>query len=197
MKVVNLKIEGVTPLLVHKFSERAESEVTTNIRGSSLGKERGTPKEQAESVAYRNKEKRLYIPASNLYRSLIEAGKFHKNGKKTVTTQKNSLVPAGVSLIGNEDLPLTPQDYEVDSRPVVIPSTGGRIMRHRPRWDKWSLSFSIIINEEIFTETFVRQLVDDAGQKIGLGDFRPDRKGLFGQFRVVHWNVKNPNGEKV
>ena len=28
-------------------------------------------------------------------------------------------------------------DAEVDSRPVVIPSTKGRIMRHRPKLETW------------------------------------------------------------
>jgi hypothetical protein len=39
----------------------------------------------------------------------------------------------------------------------------------------------------MFSEKIVRQLVDDAGQRIGLGDYRPARKGPFGRFKVVHW----------
>ena len=38
------------------------------------------------------------------------------------------------------------------------------------------------------------QLVDDAGQKIGLGDYRPARKGPFGRFSVVSW-VEEGNGD--
>jgi hypothetical protein len=32
-----------------------------------------------------------------------------------------------------------------------------------------------------------RDIVDSAGRRIGLGDFRPDRKGPFGKFVVVSW----------
>jgi hypothetical protein len=79
------------------------------------------------------------------------------------------------------------KEFEVDSRSVVIPATGGRIMAHRPRLDKWSLTFRLMIDTTMFTEAFTRKLVDDAGKRIGLGDFRPDRKGIFGKFVVSNW----------
>jgi len=31
--------------------------------------------------------------------------------------------------------------------------------------------------------------VDSAGKRVGLGDFRPARKGPFGKFRVDEWKV--------
>ena len=83
--------------------------------------------------------------------------------------------------------PFGTKEFEVDSRSVVIPATGGRIMAHRPRLDKWSLTFRLAIDTDMFAETFARKLVDDAGKRIGLGDFRPDRKGIFGKFVVTKW----------
>jgi hypothetical protein len=29
--------------------------------------------------------------------------------------------------------------------------------------------------------------VDDAGQRVGALDFRPEKKGAFGRFVVTHW----------
>ena len=86
-------------------------------------------------------------------------------------------------------VPLGTKDFEVDSRSVVSPATGGRIMAHRPRLDEWSLSFTLEVDEDMFSAEFVRLVVDDAGRKIGLGDFRPDRKGPFGKFVVTGWKV--------
>jgi hypothetical protein len=83
--------------------------------------------------------------------------------------------------------PLT--EWEVDSRSVVIPSTGGRIMAHRPRVDTWNVSFTLDVDGTMFSPGLVRAVVDDAGKKIGLGDFRPARKGPFGRFVVSHWDV--------
>jgi len=79
------------------------------------------------------------------------------------------------------------KDFEVDSRPVVIPSTKGRIMRHRPRFDQWSASFTIRINEMILPVDFVQRLLTEGGEQIGIGDFRPEKGGPFGTFNVVEW----------
>ena len=79
------------------------------------------------------------------------------------------------------------EDFEIDSRRVVIPSTGVPVIRHRARLDEWSVRFQIEIDNEVFTPDIVRLLVDDAGKKIGVGDFRPQRKGRYGKFVVTEW----------
>ncbi len=80
-----------------------------------------------------------------------------------------------------------PCSWEVDSRAVVVPSTGGRIICHRPRLDQWKLKFVLILDTKMFSPKLVRTIVDDAGSTQGLGDFRPSRKGIFGRFVVTNW----------
>ena len=106
-----------------------------------------------------------------------------------MTTKKSSLIPAGIAL-SEIVCPLGTKDFEVDSRSVVIPATGGRIMAHRPRLDEWKLSFTLEVDDSMFAPELVRQIVDDAGRKVGLGDFRPDRKGPFGKFVVTEWKIE-------
>ncbi|NLW83933.1 MAG: hypothetical protein GXY41_05960 [Phycisphaerae bacterium] len=185
MKTVEVMIEGVTPLLMNRFTEDNEVKISAGVSGTTVGN-KGTPREQAAKTAYRDNDGMLYVPGPNVFRSIIEAGKYHKAGKSKVTTQKSSMIPAGISLNGVV-LPLGTSVFEVDSRSVVIPSTGGRIMKHRARLDSWKLKFTLEIDETMFGVSFVRQLVDDAGRRIGLGDYRPDRKGPFGKFVVIHW----------
>lgn len=84
--------------------------------------------------------------------------------------------------------PLDTKQWEVDSRSIVNPSTRGRSMCHRPRIDKWSLSFTLDIDTTVFDPKIIRLVVDDAGRKIGLGDYRPARKGPFGKFVVTNWS---------
>ena len=182
---VKVTIEGVTPILMHRFTEENEVKVSSGISAVSVG-DKGTPREQAEKKLYKNDKGELYLPGPNIFACIIAAGKFHKNGKSKVTTVKSSLVPAGMGIL---DLvcPFGTKEFEVDSRSVVIPATGGRIMAHRPRLDKWSLTFRLAIDTDMFAETFARKLVDDASKRIGLGDFRPDRKGIFGKFVVTKW----------
>ena len=62
-------------------------------------------------------------------------------------------------------------------------------MAHRPRFDEWRVSFTLEVDETLFSEALVRELLDIAGKRIGLGDFRPERKGPFGRFRTDAWRV--------
>lgn len=184
-KLVKVTISGTTPLLMNRFHEGNEVKVSSGLSAVSISG-KGTPREQATLKAYSSNDGNLFIPGPNIFSCLIAAGKFHKAGKSKITTIKSSLVPAGVSIL---DLicPLGTDHFEVDSRSVVIPSTGGRIMCHRPRLDEWSLSFTLDVDTEMFDLKTVRLLMDDAGKKVGLGDFRPDRKGPFGKFTVTRW----------
>lgn len=177
---VEVTIKGVSSLLMNRFPDGMEDTSQVN-KG-----ERGTPRQQAEKALYRLEDGRLYLPGANIYAAIIGAGIFHKAGKSKVTTQKSSLVPAGVWIMETA-VPFKGNQWEVDSRRCVIPATGGSIIRHRPRLDEWELTFTLEIDPGMFSEKFVRELVDDAGKKVGLGDFRPARKGPMGRFVVTNW----------
>ena len=182
---IEVEIQGVTPLLCNRFGEENEVAVSSGTSSAIKAGGRALPRDDAEARLYKDKKGAAYIPGPNILSCITAAGKFHKVGKSKVTTQKSSLVTAAMSV---DDLVCKIKgDWEVDSRSVRIPATGGRIMRHRPRFDKWSLKFHVEIDTEMFSETFTRQLIDDAGKKIGLGDFRPDCKGPFGKFVVKNW----------
>ncbi len=183
MKTVEVTIEGITPLLMNRFPDEDPNKPKCAIQG---GGDNGTPREQAEPKLYQNGDG-PYIPGPNIYSGLIDAGKFHKVGKTKLTTQKSSLIPSGIFILTGECSLKGTSKWEVDSRPVVNPSTGGRVIRHRPRFDEWRVQFNMEFDEAVFSEKLVRQLVDDLGAKLGLGDYRPQRKGPFGRFKVVRW----------
>jgi hypothetical protein len=73
------------------------------------------------------------------------------------------------------------------TRAVRIPSTGGRILCHRPCFHDWKLSFTLHVDTDMLSPNLLREIVDAAGKRIGLGDFRPDCKGPFGKFVVTNW----------
>jgi len=192
MDFIKVTIEGTTPLLMNRFTDESAIKVSGGVSKVQLG-DKGTPREQAEKKLYADEDGVLNMPGPNLFRSIIDAGTFHKAGKSKITTQKSSLVPAGMSMLDMACVITSPDgspaQWEVDSRSVVVPSTGGRIMAHRPRIDRWRLSFTLEVDTGMFSPAVVRMLVDDAGKRIGLGDYRPARKGPFGKFVVVEWVV--------
>lgn len=191
MITITVTIQGDSSILCNRFTDEAMEKIAKGSSTVTAAGSKGTPRERAERTLYLGADGAPMIPGPNVYRSIIDAGRFHKAGKEKITTQKSSLVPAGIWLrdieckITNPDCS-APQ-WEVDSRRVVNPATGGAMMAYRARFDSWRLSFSLDVDDQMFGESIVRALVDDAGQKIGLGDFRPSRKGPFGRFKVIAW----------
>jgi len=187
--LISCEIEGVSPLLVHKFTDAAAMAATKGTRAAQVGEQK-SPKEQAEDCLYiSEKTGKPIIPGPNLFRAIIAAGKFFKNGKSKITTQKTSLVPSALAIVEIELPIIHKEPWMVDTRAVRIPSTGGRILRHRPCFTDWKLAFTLDLDEEIMSLGLTRELVDAAGKRIGLGDFRPDTKGPYGRFVVTKWKV--------
>jgi hypothetical protein len=186
---IKIKIQGFTSLICNRFSDEQAIIASGGSRGSSAAQDRGTPLEIATSKLYHDINGNFCIPQPNLMRCLVDGGKFHKIGKKQVTTKEESMLfsclDIAVATIPIEHV----QPWKVDTRPVVIPSTKGRILAHRPMFDDWALSFTVDLDTELLGPNLLRRIIDDAGKRIGLGDFRPARKGPYGKFHVVHWAV--------
>lgn len=175
MKKVTCEVKGISGLLMHAFP-------MTPIENPPI--EKRTPEEQAELAAYRDAESgMLYIPGIAIQRAFIAAASFSK-GKGRASLQKQT---AACVFIFPDRVSLGVKKFALDSRPVVMPATRGRIIRHRPRLDEWTAKFEIEYDENLLTERQIRQIVDDAGSRVGLLDFRPEKKGPFGRFIVIEW----------
>ena len=186
MQSISVTIEGTTPLLCNRFTDEAQMAATDGTRLSAVG-DKGSPQEQARSRLYIGHDGKPMVPQPNLFRCLIDAGKFFKNGRGKVTTQKSSLIPACVEIEGLEVPIRHKEPWSVDTRAVRIPSTGGRILCHRPCFHDWKLAFALKVDTDLISLKLVREIVDAAGKRVGLGDFRPDCKGPFGKFVVTQW----------
>lgn len=169
---VSVTIKGISPLLMHRFPMIPVE-----------GIDKLSAEQQAEHSAYRDDNKNLFVPGLNLQRALVSAATYSK-GKGRASLQKQV---AACVFVTPERIALGTKDYVVDSRPVVIAATKGRIVRHRPRLDSWQLSFQVEYDPTLLKETELRRIVDDAGTRVGLLDFRPERKGPFGRFMVTDW----------
>lgn len=189
MKTFTVTIVGNTSLLQHRFGEAAEGDASKGTRRNVAAKQL-TPREQAAQVEYRNDDGTFWLPGASVSRLLREAGGGHKlkgsrKSAKYVIAGAVFVREDRVTVLDAEGTPAAA--YEVDSRPVVIPATKGRVMRHRPRFDSWSATFTLAVNDDIIDPAFVHQLLTEGGVSVGIGDFRPEKGGPFGTFRVTKW----------
>ena len=195
-KLIKVTIQGIvnSALLQHKFSDEAIAAVSATTRRAKIVSQ--TPREAAESCCYRDATGYLWLPGPSIGSMLREAGSSHK--QKGTRKSLKWIVPAA-AIVQEDRIPLFNiktgkqrkrlKDFEVDSRPVVIPATKGRIMRHRPRLDEWSADFTIEIDEEVLDVDTIQILLTEGGKRIGVGDFRPGCGGSFGRFLIKSWTI--------
>ena len=174
MEKVKVKIEGVSPLLQHRFPEEENPE-----HKSKKIKKEFPAKEEAEKGLYKDPDGKIYQPANTIKGSLLRASTSFLYEKKTSYRQ----VIAGSVFITPDAIPHIYQKWVVDRQPVVIQRS--RIMRARPRFDKWALEFEMEFDEQVISKDKLKEILDYAGQRKGIGDFRPEKGGSFGKFMVT------------
>jgi hypothetical protein len=171
-----VQIEGTRPLLQHKFQEGAfEAESKTKVRIGSHKSD--DPKDSLYILA----SGEIYQPAEHILQSMVKASTNFKIGGKGKKTYKDII--ASSIFITPEAIVHENQTWTPDKRSVVIPATRGRQMRIRPRFDKWSLTFNLLCTEEQVEPEALKQILDYAGSKVGIGDYRP----RFGGFMVTQF----------
>ena len=195
MHNIQTTIVGTAPLILHRFTDEAAREAGGQKRS---GIKKDVNGEDVRALAapslYIGRESgKPVIPAPNLWKCLIEGGRWFKVGRKGVTTRDSSLL-AGVVRIEELEIPIENDNdpmWEVDVRPVTNQVTKGKMLAYRPIFYEWRMKFTIELDPDgdIGIPLF-RSVVDKAGRQIGLGVMRPERKGAFGTWRVDHWEVE-------
>ncbi|MDD5338193.1 MAG: hypothetical protein PHG35_02110 [Dehalococcoidales bacterium] len=177
MKSVQVTIKGITPLLMHRFPMAGADDTSK--------KSTGVPdwKAESETALYRDEKGKIYEPASHIEGALKVASKSLKiPGKRGATYSK--LIGSAV-LVEPDVIYHKITAYETDARPVVVQRA--RIVRYRPMFKDWELSFELIIGDDQIPINVLKQALDHAGQYVGIGDFRPGRGGKFGKFMVTEF----------
>lgn len=175
----------MTPLLIHRFGEQAEqAKASRKMMVQNID-----PRVEATKNAYIAPDGTYFFNAFSIAGAMGNAGSNHKmrGSRKSLRFVVPSAVrvPSDSITILNGDGPA--KGFEVDSRPVTIPATKGRVMRHRPRFDNWGARFELLVNDDLLEVETAHQLLTEAGLSIGIGDFRPEKRGPFGTFRVTRW----------
>jgi len=177
MKKINVEIKGICPLLQHRFPEEEHG-----VNASKKKKQRYDPKEEAEKALYTDEKGKIYQPSDHILGALIKAGTdFKYKGRKTY----KEIIKAGV-VIEPDAIPLEHKEWVIDSRNVVVQRS--RIVRYRPKFNEWSLSFDIIIiDDDNIPISTINEILERAGTKVGIGDYRP----RFGRFIITKFNVSD------
>ena len=173
-KKIKIKVEGISPLLMNRFRDKSIDSKSKKRTGSIKAGE-------IEDRLYIYNDK-THIPSVYFRNSMVEASKqFKITGKGKSTYSK--LVGATVD-VTPEMIPLK-ESYVPFKIAAVNPMTKGRMMVTRPRFDKWTAEFEIILNDDGVPTEVINEILEHAGRYVGIGDWRPAKKGTFGKFMIV------------
>lgn len=180
-ETINVSIKGLTPLLMNRLnpeSLRAKTRMKT---------QQYSTEEDAKNSAYMaeiNGRKQLYIPHEAVYSMIIKTAKGFRIRRITLSS-----LLAGTMRVEPEKIPLGTDKYEIDERAVVI--VGQRVLKGRAKLPEWKASFQLVINTKRLPqgiESTLKEVLDDAGIRMGLLDFRPQHLGWFGTFEVTRFD---------
>ncbi|MFI5405078.1 MAG: hypothetical protein ACHQ1D_01050 [Nitrososphaerales archaeon] len=180
MEKIKVTIQGITPLLFNRFRDIA-------IEGKSKKRTGAMADSDIEDKLYLDENGKPQLPAVYLRNAMIEGAKQFKivgKGKSTYSKLVGSSVDVFPEMIN-----LDAGKYEVFRISGINPTTRGRVMISRPRYNKWKASFEIILNDKGVPIEVVNEILEHSGRYVGVGDWRPALKGTHGKFQIIKWEV--------
>lgn len=181
---VNITIEGVAPIMFHRWSCEAVEAKATAAKGSKTKRE-----DNVESYLYRDSTGEIAIPGEYLRQAIIEAAKFRQDPRSPRKCAKDLYKAALISLTDLATTGATDPDY-LDRRRVCVQRAA--VTRVRPVLNAgWSATFQMMVQTpEYISPQTLNTVVADAGRLVGVGDFRPS----YGRFVVTGFTVLKEPG---
>lgn len=172
---VRLMIEGSADMLFHRWNTEAVDAKSKAAKNSAAKKT-----DDIESYVYRDDDGTLALPGEYLRQSIIHSAKFRQDPRSPRKSAMDLYKAGVVSLTQLASLGVKDWDY-LDTRRVMIQRNG--INRVRPAMKMgWRATFDIqVMTPEYIDRNSLREVIEQAGRLIGVGDFRP----TYGRFGII------------
>ena len=175
-KRIDVEIRGLTPLLMNRLNPES---LKTKSRMRTQDYSTAT---DALNSAYKTEAGDLFIPQECVYSMIIGTAKQYRIKRTTLSS-----LLAGTMRVEPAQIMLGTKKYEIDERAVVIQNQ--RILKGRARIPlPWAVKFQLVLIAKYMPdgiEPTLQEMLEDAGVRMGLLDYRPQHKGWFGTFEVA------------
>ena len=55
--------------------------------------------------------------------------------------------------------------------------------------EKWKINFRLELLDKYFPEVKLKEVVEKSGFMAGLLSYRPQKKGIFGKYKISNWEI--------
>lgn len=181
-----IPIVGITPLIAHRWSEKARRMMLDAQQGKPTQKIAKDPQADFESCRYRLDDGTDGFPATAFKTAVADAARHFD--KLTIVQVKQSLFIEGVVCANGDELVPILSEPPTMREDMVRVGAGTADIRYRPQYWPWKAVLRIRYLPHLITEESLVALVDAAGNG-GIGEWRPSspkgKSGNYGRFEVA------------
>lgn len=181
-ETLQVPIVGTSPLLMHRFSEKAKRQMLDATQGKKTPKEPKNPEAEYQAAFYRLKDGRPGFPALAFKQATVGGARFY--GKQiSMTALKQFCFFRGEP--GEDGRFYVPIEGDAEMREdVVRVGRGGTDLRYRPQFTEWTSLLVVTFVTSMLTRESLLSLIDAGGMGVGVGEWRPEKDGDFGTYAI-------------
>lgn len=182
IREVKIPIVGISPLIVHKWSQKVIIQMQEKQAGKAKNKKHDirVPEEDYEGAKHKSVSGWDGFPAAGFKAAMIRGAK--AIGMVMKDTQTSFFIKADceetqlVQIVGDPRM----------RTDMVRVGMGSADLRYRPEYPVWSTTLTVEYNEGVLSLDQIFQLVKAAGYGCGIGEMRPEKgKFNFGRFQLA------------
>jgi hypothetical protein len=183
LRTLRVPIIGTSPLIVHKFSEKAKKQMLDAQQGRKNIKQHKDPEADYLASFYKTKDGLYGFPVIAFKAATVSAARFF--GKSvTMTSLRQSVFFQG-EFSPEEGQQLAVITGEPHMREdVVRVGMGGTDLRYRPEFSEWSTTVDVSYIATLLDKESVLTLLEAGGTGVGVGEWRPEKSGEFGRYMI-------------
>ncbi len=196
IQYATIRVVGDSPLIVHKWSEKAKKEILDKQMKKAKTKGRdakdpvrdfidslywldGEPQEKTEDgflAAIQSGSAQFGFPAVAFKAAAVSAG--YRSGVTKDKVSMNAAFHIDGEFVEIKGTPNMRED-------MVRVGMGTADIRYRGEFQQWSATFTVKYNASAISLEQLVNLFNLGGFACGLGEWRPEKGGAFGMFHVA------------
>lgn len=173
---------GTAPLIVHRFSEKAKRQMLDAQQGRKKVKENRDPEADYLASLYVTDDGGYGFPVMGFKAATVSAARFYDKSVTMVSLRQCLFMhgeqskQAGCALVRIEGTPLLRED--------MVRVGMGTDLRYRGEFAEWTATLRVVYVKSMLSRASVISLIDAGGMGVGVGEWRPEKRGDFGTYAV-------------
>jgi hypothetical protein len=177
IETVNVTLIGDTPLIVHRWSEKAKKQMLDKqMKKASAGKEAKDPERDFRESLYVLEDGTYGFPIIGFKAAAVTA--CTSIGSMTKVAARQAFHVDGEFAVIEGDEPHMRED-------MVRVGMGTADIRYRGEFKNWWTTISVKFNANVMSAEQILNLMQTAGFAVGVGEWRPEKDGQYGRFHVA------------